>query len=214
MAQSLKIDIVSDVVCPWCYVGYKQLETAANQLGVELDITWQPFQLNPQMPEQGQNLREHIMEKYGSTAQESADARARLQTIGEDLGITFNFADESRIYNTFACHVLLYWAEKYNKQHELKLALFEAYFSQGKNISDLAILMEILDSVGLDVAQAELALADESLQQRVQSQANTWTGHGISSVPSMIIVDKYLVAGAQGVENYVSIINQILAEQA
>ena len=126
MEELLQIDIVSDVVCPWCIVGFKQLEQAIEKTGVSVAIKWHPFELNPDMAGEGENLREHIMRKYGSTVEESQAARDRLTELGKELGFEFQFSDESRMINTFKAHQLIHWAGPQGQEHPLKMALFES----------------------------------------------------------------------------------------
>ncbi|MCE8537081.1 DsbA family oxidoreductase [Ruegeria pomeroyi] len=210
----LQIDIVSDVVCPWCIVGFRQLDQALATTGVLARLRWHPFELNPQMGPEGQNLREHIMEKYGSTPEQSAEARARLTAIGAELGFTFNFTDESRIVNTFAAHQLLDWAESQGRQHPLKLALFASYFTQGRDVSDPDVLLDAVEAAGLDREAAQTALASGAHQAPVREKQRFWAQHGISGVPSMVFGGKYLLTGAQGAETYAQVIQRCLAEAA
>ncbi|NDW45696.1 DsbA family oxidoreductase [Ruegeria sp. PrR005] len=210
----LQIDIVSDVVCPWCIVGFLQLDQALAQTGALVKLRWHPFELNPQMGPEGQNLREHIMEKYGSTPAQSAEARARLTEIGADLGFAFNFTDDSSIVNTFAAHQLLDWAEGQGRQHPLKLALFAAYFTHGRDVSDPAVLLDVVATAELDRAAAEAALASGAYQAAVREKQKFWTQHGISGVPSMVFGGKYLLTGAQGADTYAQVIQRCLAEAA
>ena len=106
--STLRIDIVSDVMCPWCIVGYRQLAAALDASGIDYDIHWQPFELNPDMPPEGQNLRDHIMQKYGSTPAQSEQSRQQLTALGQDLGFAFGFSDDMRMHNTFLAHQLLH----------------------------------------------------------------------------------------------------------
>lgn len=210
----LRIDIVSDVVCPWCIVGYAQLRQALDATGTEAEIVWQPFELNPQMGPEGQDLREHIAEKYGSTTEESDKVRAHLTTVGDDLGFAFDFTDGMRMVNTFAAHQLLHWAEPLGLQMELKLALFKAYFTDHLDISDPAALIDMAAQVGLDRDAAADVLESGTLVEKVRAEERFWTDQGINSAPSMIFDRKHLVAGAQGVENYTSILTQLAQMRA
>lgn len=212
LSNSIKVDIVSDVVCPWCYVGYKQLQAAANALDIELTVSWHPFQLNPNMEAKGQNLREHLMEKYGISEQDSVNARARLQKVGEELGISFNFSDDSRIYNTMDAHKLLAFALESDKQDELKQALFNAYFTDQKDISQQQILLDLANSIGLESEDVNQALNSEPLAQKINHEIQSFQTQGITGVPAMIFKQKYLVTGAQGVDNYKNILSQLLTE--
>ncbi|KUJ85689.1 disulfide bond formation protein DsbA [Ruegeria marisrubri] len=210
----VQIDIVSDVVCPWCIVGFRQLDQALAELGVLARLRWHPFELNPEMGPEGQNLREHIMEKYGSTAEQSQQARDRLTALGADLGFTFNFDDDSRIVNTFKAHQLLDWAEGQGRQHPLKMALFKAYFTDQKDVSDTDVLIEAAQSAGLDPEEARQALASGAHVTPVREKQRFWIGHGVSGVPSMVFGGKYLVTGAQGTEVYRQLLERCLSEAA
>ncbi|CAD0183327.1 DSBA-like thioredoxin domain protein [Ruegeria sp. THAF57] len=210
----IQIDIVSDVVCPWCIVGFRQLDLALQQQGVLAQLRWHPFELNPAMGAKGQNLREHMAEKYGSTAEQSQQARDRLTQIGAELDFSFNFDDESRIYNTFAAHQLLDWAESQGRQHPLKMALFEAYFIDQKDVSDPKVLLEAAEAVGLDRVAGQQALSSGAHVQPVRQKQEFWTSRGISGVPSMVFGGKYLVTGAQGQDTYAQILRRCLAEAA
>ena len=210
---TLQIDIISDVMCPWCIVGYRQLEQALAQTGVGAFIRWHPFELNPQMGPEGQNLTEHIAEKYGASPEQSAQNRARLTEIGADLGIDFQFTPDSRIVNSFAAHQLLHWAQENNLQHPLKMALFDAHFTQGRDVSDPAVLVDVAEAVGLDRQAAEDVLARGTHADKVRELEGMWTGQGISGVPAMVFEGKYLVTGAQGQDNYRQIIEQIVTEK-
>ncbi|GAL20831.1 2-hydroxychromene-2-carboxylate isomerase/DsbA-like thioredoxin domain [Vibrio maritimus] len=152
MSQKIKLDVVSDVVCPWCIIGYKRLEQAIRELGVEdrIDLEWQPFELNPHMPLEGQNLREHLAEKYGTTKEDSIRARENLTNLGAELGFRFQYDDDMKMLNTFESHILLEYAKSQGKQTELKLRLFSAFFGEGKDISNREVLANELQAVGLD----------------------------------------------------------------
>ena len=212
-APVVQIDIVSDVMCPWCIVGYKQLEQALAATGTGAYIRWHPFELNPDMPAEGQNLREHITEKYGASAEQSAQNRTHLVEIGKDLGINFQFEDDSRIVNTFAAHQLLDWAQAQGKQHPLKLALFDAHFTQGRNVSHSETLVDVAQSVGLDPTQAQEVLDSGSHAANTRAGQQLWTSRGISGVPSMVFDGKYLLTGAQGAQTYAQMLQKAIAEQ-
>jgi len=211
---ALQIDIVSDVVCPWCIVGFRQLDLALKQENVLAQLRWHPFELNPTMGPEGQNLREHIMEKYGSTQEQSQQARDRLIAIGAELGFAFNYDDDSRIYNTFAAHQLLDWAETQGRQHPLKLALFDACFTQQLDVSDPDILIAAVQAAGLDPQAARDALTSGDHVAPVREKQQFWTSRGISGVPSMVFGGKYLLTGAQGTDTYAQVLQRCLAEAA
>lgn len=211
---TLQIDIVSDVVCPWCIVGFRQLDAALKQENVRARLRWHPFELNPTMRPEGQNLREHIAEKYGSPPEQSQQARDRLTALGAELGFDFNFNDDSRIVNTFAAHQLLDWAETQGRQHPLKLALFEAYFTHQQDVSDPEILLSAVETAGLNPDAARAALASGAHAQPVREKQQFWTSRGISGVPSMVFGGKYLLTGAQGTDTYAQVLRRCLAEAA
>lgn len=205
----LRIDIVSDVVCPWCIIGYRQLAQALEQTNTAYEIHWHPFELNPDMPAEGQNLREHIMEKYGSSKQESDASRARMNEAGSEVGFEFNFTDDTRMHNTFNLHQLLHWADQQGRMHELKQALFAAHFTNNRNISDNTVLADIAAEIELDRSEALAVLADQRFANEVRAAQQQWRQQGIQSVPSVIFNQKHLVSGAQGVENFKSILQQL-----
>ena len=210
----IRVDIVSDVVCPWCIIGYKQLERALDSMNLVADVHWHPFELNPGMSSEGENLREHLAAKYGTTPEGSRSARARLMAMGAELGFTFNYADDMKMYNTFLAHQLLHWAGTQGRQHVLKMALFEAFFTRRRNVSDVEVLAEVAASVGLDRASARSVLTDGSLADAVREEEVVWTSRGITGVPAMVFDERYLVTGAQGVENYSRVLRELVAEHA
>lgn len=213
--QPLRIDIVSDVVCPWCIIGYRQLAEALKQTNTEHEIHWHPFELNSNMPSEGQNLREHIMEKYGSSKEESDASRIRMTEAGSEVEFEFNFNDDTRMHNTFNLHQLLYWAGQQGQKpmHDLKQALFSAHFTKGRNISDHAVLADIAAEVGLDRSEALAVLEEQRFAKEVRAEEQHWQQQGIQSVPAMIFNERHLVSGAQGVENYVNILEQLATMQ-
>jgi predicted DsbA family dithiol-disulfide isomerase len=208
------VDIVSDVMCPWCIVGYRQLEQALAATGIGARIRWHPFELNPEMPPEGQNTAEHIAEKYGASPEQSAQNRKQLQDLGKSLGFDFNFTPESRIVNSFQAHQLLDFALSQGLQHPLKLALFKAHFTDNRDVSDPDVLIDVAGSVGIDADTAREVLDSGALVESVREKQIFWTSRGISGVPSMVFGGKYLVTGAQGAENYAQILRQTLEEAA
>jgi predicted DsbA family dithiol-disulfide isomerase len=206
---TLRVDIVSDVVCPWCIIGFRQFELALGEVGGEATVRWHPFELNPQMAEEGENLREHIVAKYGTTPEDSKKAREQMTTLGEELGFTFNYADDMRMHNTFRAHQLLHWAGTQGRQHDLKLELFSAFFTHRRNVDDPDVLADAAEAIGLDRDEALAVLADGRHVDEVREEEKFWTSRGIHGVPAMIFNQRYLVTGAQGIENYVSVLRQI-----
>ena len=207
--QPLRIDIVSDVVCPWCVVGYRQLAAALEQTHTAHEIHWHPFELNPNMPSEGQNMGEHITEKYGSSKADSDASRAQITKVGSEVGFEFNFTDELRMHNTFNLHQLLHWAEQQGRTHELKQALFTAHFTDNKNLSDITVLADIASEIGLNREEALAVLEDQRFANDVREVEQHWQRQGIQSVPAIIFNEQHLVSGAQGVDNYVNILEQL-----
>jgi len=213
MSTPLKIDFVSDVSCPWCVIGLRALNQALAQLGdeVQAEIHFQPFELNPNMPAEGQDLAEHIFEKYGSTPEQSKANRENIRARGAELGFTFKDGDK-RIYNTFDAHRLLHWAETQGKQQALKEALFAAYFSEHADPSDHRLLADLAQKVGLDRVRAEAVLASGEYTVEVRTAEQLWIARGVNSVPTIVFNDHYAVSGGQPVEVFVGAIRQILSE--
>jgi predicted DsbA family dithiol-disulfide isomerase len=207
--QPLRIDIISDVMCPWCIIGYRQLSEALAATKMAHDIHWHPFELNPHMPPEGQGLREHITEKYGTSAEESEENRIRMTVVGAELGFKFNFTDETRMHNTFNLHQLLHWADQHERMHDLKQALFSAHFTHNRNLSDNAVLAVIAAEIGLDRAEALAVLEDQRFAEVVREYQQRLLEQGIQSVPAIIFNGRHLVSGAQGVENYTRILQQL-----
>ena len=210
----LQVDIVSDVVCPWCIVGFLQLDRALTTLELSATVRWHPFELNPDMAPEGEHLREHMMRKYGVTREQSMQARQRLTDIGPSLNFNFHFDENARIVNTFRAHQLLDWAEHFHLQHPLKLTFFRAYFCDGRDVSDIDTLLSCVGEVGLDVNAAREMLEQGSLANQTRQKMAFWTSRGITGVPAMIFDRKYLLTGAQGVEGYQEILKRCRAEAA
>jgi len=210
----LRIDIVSDVVCPWCIIGYKQLEKALAETRIVADIHWHPFELNPQMAEEGENLREHLAAKYGTTREDSVNARARLTALGADLGFAFYYTDDMLMHNTFRTHQLLHWAGQLGSKHDLEMILFEAFFSHRKNINDPDELAQIAAEIGLDREEATAVLASGEFADAVRDEEHFWISNGIGGVPAMIFDQNQLVTGAQGVTNYTAILRYVAGFRA
>ncbi|WP_339721719.1 DsbA family oxidoreductase [uncultured Paraglaciecola sp.] len=204
MPHKLKIDIISDVVCPWCIIGYRNLQQAITELGVQdqVEIEWQPFELNPDMPPEGENLREHSARKYGSTPESSARFRQEMSQRGNDVGFSFDYFDAMKIVNTRQAHILLEFAKDFNLQTALKLRLFSAFFTEHKDISDRNVLAQEIAAVGLDVNAAMLKLDSGSAFSDVQEKETQWHSLGVSSVPTVVINRTTGISGAQPVEAF------------
>ncbi|XMO87005.1 DsbA family oxidoreductase [Algibacter sp. AS12] len=216
MKEKLKIDIVSDVVCPWCTIGYKRLEKAIKELGIEdqIEIEWQPFELNPNMPSEGQNVTEHIAEKYGATLEQQKESQQHMTEVGEELGFKFDYFDDMRMVNTFDAHILLEYAKAFGKQTELKMTLTKAFFSDRKDVSDLNILKEALMDVGLNADEALAQLDNEDARYQIRQTQNYWKNLGVNSVPTVVFNRKSAVTGAQPVDTFKQVLTELMAEQA
>lgn len=216
MTKPMKIDFVSDVSCPWCVIGLGGLEEALRNVGdlVDAQIHFQPFELNPDMPPEGQNIVEHIGQKYGSTPEQSAANRAAIHARAAEVGFTMKTSDQSRIYNTFDAHRLLHWAGIVGGQDRLKRALFDAYFTQGQNPADHDVLVSAAEAAGLDGAAAREVLASGRYADEVRAAERHWLSAGINSVPAVIINDRYLISGGQPAAAFEQAIRTITAEEA
>jgi predicted DsbA family dithiol-disulfide isomerase len=212
MTDKIKIDIISDVVCPWCIIGYKRLEQAMKELGVEekFEIQWHPFELNPNMPTQGENIFEHMGHKYGMSKEKIKESQENLTIMGAQLGFKFDRFDEMKIVNTKDAHILLTFAKEFGKQTQLKLRLFGAYFSERKDISNRDILLEEVKSIGLDIDLARLKLDDEKAISTLKEEENYWKNKGISSVPTMVFNNSSALNGAYPIDNYKQILIDLL----
>ena len=221
MTTVLKIDFVSDVSCPWCVIGLRALDQALVNVKADIkaEIHFQPFELNPQMGPEGQEITEHITQKYGISAAQADANRENIRKRGAELGFRFAMATDagggrSRIYNTFDAHRLLHWAEtiSLDKQKALKEALFAAYFTDGQSPGSHDVLVRVAGQVGLDTAQAKAVLSTDMYATEVREQAQFYMGQGIRSVPAVIINDKHLISGGQPVEVFENALRQIAAE--
>ncbi|WP_333572512.1 DsbA family oxidoreductase [Sphingomonas sp.] len=216
MPRMLTIDFVSDIVCPWCVIGLKGLEEALARAGdaVTAEIRFHPFELNPAMAPEGENIVEHIGRKYGATPEQSATTRAMIRERAAALGFTMVMGDESRIYNTFDAHRLLHWAGLAGGQRALKLALFTAYFTEGKNPGTRAVLLAAAEQAGLDPAEAARVFDEGTYADAVRAEEALWQSRGIQSVPAIVIDQRYLISGGQPPEAFEQALRQIAAEAA
>jgi len=213
MISRIKIDFVSDVSCPWCAIGLSSLDVALEALRdeVQAELHFQPFELNPQMPDEGQDLVEHLSEKYGSSPEQIAQTHEAIRARG--AGVGFIFGQRSRIYNTFDAHRLLHWAELEGRQGELKRALFRAYFTQGESPASHEVLLRLAEESGLDVSLAKEILASQAYAQEVRERERFYLDHGIASVPSIIVNDRHLIQGGQPPEVFEQALRRLAAQQ-
>lgn len=214
MATELKIDIVSDVSCPWCIIGFKALQEALQKVAPDItaSIEWQPFELNPQMPPEGQDITEHITQKYQISEQQAEQNRDVIKQRGLSVGYEFGNRGGGRIYNTFDAHRLLHWANMQGKQTELKLALFDLYFKNNGNPSDHEQLLETVKSVGLDAVEAKKILESDQFVTDVRQIQQHYQNAGVQSVPAVIVNNKHLISGGQPAEVFQKALIQIVQE--
>lgn len=207
----LKIDFVSDVVCPWCAVGLLALEQALARVGdsVKAELHFQPFELNPDMPELGERLDEHLRDKYGGGNEQFVRTHEALRQRGEQLGFIFDMQKRTHIYNTFDAHRLLHWAAEQGRQLELKHTLLKTYFTAGQNVSDHGVLLEAVAAVGLDTERARQILASNEFAAQVRARERFYQMNGIHAVPAIIINERHLLQGAQPVEVFEQVLRRL-----
>jgi predicted DsbA family dithiol-disulfide isomerase len=218
------IDIWSDVMCPWCIIGYSQLRQGLASLTgeIEAEVRWHAFELNPDMPAEGEERQSHIARKYGRTPEQMAAARSQMSEIAQRAGYSFDYTGtgeppEARMWNTFAAHKLLIWTLAQHgpeRQTALKQALFDAHFQQRRNVSDPAVLVEIAESVGIDAADAAAAIENAVLGQQVRAEQRMAYDMNVTGVPAMLINGKYLVPGAQDPATYANALRRVVAREA
>lgn len=223
MTERVTIDIWSDVMCPWCIIGYKHLETALAELegDIEAEIRWLPFELNPDMPPEGEESVAHIARKYGRTPDQAAAGRDMMAERARAAGFPFDYTGEgdpppSMLWNTFDAHKLLRWALDTagpEAQTRLKLALFAAHFQQRRKMSDREVLLEVAEREGLDRAGAVAALDDQSIAASVRAEEQLAWENNVSGVPAMVIDRQFIVPGAQEPETYVNALRKVVARR-
>jgi predicted DsbA family dithiol-disulfide isomerase len=214
MTKTLKIDFVSDVACPWCVIGLGGLTKALERLDGEVaaDIHFQPFELNPDMPPGGANHLDYITSKYGSSREQALANGRAIAERAANLDFTMVRNEDSRVYNTFDAHRLLHWAGLKGGQLTLKRALFEVNFTQGRDTGDPEVLVQAAVAAGLDGDEAREVLASGRYADEVRAAEDHWRRAGISSVPAVIVNDKYLISGGQPPEAFEQALRNIAAE--
>ena len=222
----LSVDIVSDVMCPWCIIGWLKSQTVMTHFEGRLAfrVQWHPFELNPDMPPEGEDAAQHVMRKYGISAEQSRANTGRLAAVAAELGFAFNRGPEFRMRNSFDAHRLLTWAGALEDpeqvtatgvQTALKLALFRAHFTDNRDVSDHGVLIEIAASVGLDRDRAAAILASGEFGEMVRTEEAYWIDQNITGVPAFILGGRMLVPGAQDPEAFIRVIeNKVLATAA
>jgi predicted DsbA family dithiol-disulfide isomerase len=213
--NKLRIDFVSDISCPWCVIGLKSLEQALARVAdvAEAELHFHPFELNPQMAPEGEDIGEHLARKYGATEEQGAKTREMIRARGADVGFRFDMDKRSRIYNTFDAHRLLHWADLQGRQRELKMALFETYFTKGENPSSHEVLARVAGEVGLDPSEAADVLAGGAYADDIREEEEFFQRQGITAVPAIIINQRHLISGGQPAEVFEQALRQIAAAQ-
>lgn len=221
MSTPIKIDFVSDVACPWCAIGLGALEMAIGKIGDEIqaEIHFQPFQLNPDMPPEGQDMTEHLTQKYGSSAEQQAKTYAAIRERGAEVGFDFRLGGRGRTWNTFDCHRLLHWADTLGVdaqgrriQTQMKKAMLRSYFTSGQNPGAREVLLGVVGQLGLDVARATAILDSDEYAAEVRARQRFYAGHDIHAVPAIIINDQYLISGGQPIEVFEQALRKIAGE--
>jgi len=210
----VKLQFISDVACPWCAIGLNSLEQALGRIGNDLqaELSLEPFELNPDMPPEGEDVLAYVARKYGSSAEELAERQALIRERGAEVG--FTFGNRNRIWNTFDAHRLLHWAGTQGRQRELKHALLAAYHTRGENPGSHDVLARLAEEVGLDVERARQILASDEFSQEVRQRVHHWQQLGINSVPSLIVNDAYLIQGGHPPDEFELALRQIASERS
>ena len=218
MPKPIKIDFVSDVACPWCAIGLKSLEAAMARVGegLQVELHFQPFELNPQMAAEGEDTTEHLVRKYGMTAEQVAKNGEGIRARGESLGFEFRMDRRRRMLNTFDAHRLLHWAGLSGQETQvaLKHALLRAYFTEGGDVSSADVLVGLAEEVGLEGVRARELLASGEYADEVRAQERFYQEQGITAVPSVIFNDRHLLQGGQPVETFESALRQLSGIEA
>ena len=211
MIPRLKIDYVSDIACPWCAIGLAGLVEAADRLRgiLEVELHFQPFELNRNMPPEGENMGEHLAAKSGATAAQINDERSNLTAIAAEAGLEFKLDRDTRVWNSFDSHRLVYWAELAGDPLLLKTALFKATFCEGRQISNHEVLAGIAVECGLDGERAKEILSTETYLDEVDERMKLWMSRGIRGVPAIIFNERHLVEGGQSASTFVKIMRQL-----
>jgi predicted DsbA family dithiol-disulfide isomerase len=212
MDKKIKIDIVSDVVCPWCTIGYKRLKKAIYELNLvdKIEIQWQAFELNPDMPKEGKNLNKYFADKYAFSPNEILKNKQNMVQKGSELDFKFDFYEGMKIFNTQDAHILLEYSRKFGKQTQFKMALVEAFFTNRKDISNKEVLIEQLEKVGLDINEGISRLDDIKYRIEIKKEEANWKNKGIYSVPTMIFNESITLNGALPIGSYKQVLSELI----
>lgn len=218
MKKTIKIDYVSDIACPWCAVGLGSLEQAISNVAdeVNVEIHFQPFELNPDMPPGGQEVIEHLTQKYGMPEAQIRINQANIRDRAAEVGFPFHPEGRKHVYNTFDAHRLLHWAGQESglaAQYRLKKELLGTYFTLAVSLDDQNNLIEAVQRAGLDPIRAQEILSSDIFTQDVRERQAMYAKMGITSVPSLIFNDKYLLQGAQPAEAFANALRQLAADE-
>ena len=212
--DKLKIDIVSDVVCPWCVIGFINLQKAIKELKdqIEFEINWKPYELHPEIPQNGYDKKLYLQQKFGDLSGRQSPYK-QIEEIGDSLGFEFNFSKTERIPNTFNAHRLLWKAKREGLQTELSEALFKAYFTDGRDVGSVEVLSDIANEVGIDKEKSKKFLLSKEGGQETADEEMNFIEKSIGAVPTYFINNKYIIQGGQEPETFVSFLNKILMKE-
>ena len=212
--KQLRIDFVSDISCPWCVIGLKSLEQALVNVEdvASAELHFHPFELNPDMAPEGEDIGEHLARKYGASEEQGARTREMIRVRGAELGFRFDMQQRGRIYNTFDAHRLMHWAELQGRDRELNMALFSAYFTKGENPGAHDVLARVAGEVGLDASEAADVLSGGAYTDEVREREEFFQRQGITAVPAIIINQRHLISGGQTPDIFERALRQIAAE--
>ena len=212
--DKLKIDIVSDVVCPWCVIGFINLQKAIKELKdqIEFEINWKPYELHPEIPQNGYDKKLYLQQKFGDLSGRQSPYK-QIEEIGDSLGFEFNFSKTERIPNTFNAHRLLWKAKREGLQTELSEALFKAYFTDGRDVGSVEVLSDIANEVGMDKEKIKKFLLSKEGGQETADEEMNFIEKSIGAVPTYFINNKYIIQGGQEPETFVSFLNKILMKE-
>jgi predicted DsbA family dithiol-disulfide isomerase len=200
--KKLKIEMIHDVVCSWCPIGYANLKQALKNLELDADFHFLPFELNPDMDVQGEDINDHLGQKYGWSDSKRRDYRQNLLAVAEQAGVAMDFSKRTHYYNTYQAHTLIHWCEGFDQQQVMNELLIDAYFKQGLDINNSQVLLDLIGQLGLDRSQAEVALNSAETKQQLTIKKQRVQQAEITSVPAFIFNDRTLVTGSNSVEYF------------
>ena len=212
--DKLRIDIVSDVVCPWCVIGFINLQKAIKELNdrIEFEISWKPYELHPEIPQNGYDKKLYLEQKFGNSYGRQSPYK-QIEEIGSSLGFEFNFSKTKRIPNTFNAHRLLWKAGKDGLQTKLSQALFKAYFTDGRDVGSIEVLSDIAHEVGMKKLETKEFLNSKEGGQETADEEMSFIEKSIGAVPTYFINNKYIIQGGQEPETFISFLNKILVKE-